>query len=168
MQPAAPQRPPECLLRSLGRERGGDGGAKLSPGRAKSLREFYSHVHCWQLICISASAEEYFFLYWQFDLTVLPLLSYESSRKLVALRARKRSLLARLVGGAVNANSRIFFRAHIVKMLSRESDCFWVGICAAAHGIILISPPAQGHTLLCRAADSLESCSARETALLEI
>jgi hypothetical protein len=43
-------------------ERGGDGGAKLSPGRAKSLREFYSHVHCWQLICISASAEEYFFI----------------------------------------------------------------------------------------------------------
>jgi hypothetical protein len=48
-------RPPECLLRSLGRAR-----REIIAERArKSLREFYSHVHCWQLICISASAEEY-------------------------------------------------------------------------------------------------------------
>jgi hypothetical protein len=57
-----------------------------------------------------------FFLYWQFDLTVLPLLSYESSRKLVALRARKRSLLGWLTGWRRGqCQLEDFFRVHIVK-----------------------------------------------------
>jgi hypothetical protein len=63
-----------------------------------------------------------FFLYWQFDLTVLPLLSYESSRKLVALRARKRSLLGWLTRwlAARSMPTRGFFpRAYRKNVVSR-------------------------------------------------